>query len=301
MKRMGYNLDRVVLELTDKQHGEYRFGRPLPGVPIGDIGPNIWSAAAPMIEGVKHITLGVGEPLLCNSFKKHLRTVHSLAPDAPIQIDTDGILLSKWAHVCMMYGVKLIRFPFDTLDGNLYKKLTKGLDHSKLIESVQYSVRLNREQGNPIRFKALCHVCEENLTELSDLMLFFHQYRIQEVELYLKTGPAPDVLKKIAKAKKDAQGLGIIIEDKRRTPVTVDAYCKAAYDTVYVRASGEVMPCLEFKENFGSLITQTAQEILDSTRREALQSCVGACEVDWACAECPLVGSFHVGRMRGDG
>jgi len=129
-------------------------------------------ASAFIGQGVRKLRLTGGEPLvrkgfmgLVESLSRHLR---SGALDE-LTLTTNGTRLSEFASDLARFGMRRINVSMDTLKPDLFRKLTRGGDLSKVIAGIDAALAA----GIAVKINAVA-LKDDNAAELPDLIAWAH-------------------------------------------------------------------------------------------------------------------------------
>ena len=86
--------------------------------------------------GIKKVRITGGEPLVRKNILKLINSLKDIDGIDDISITTNGILLSKYVEKLKILGVERINISLDTLDAYKYKKITRGGDFKKVLNSL---------------------------------------------------------------------------------------------------------------------------------------------------------------------
>jgi GTP 3',8-cyclase len=92
--------------------------------------------------GIKKVRYTGGEPLILPDIDKLIFETSKLKGIEDIAVTTNGILLSGMAYSLKMAGLKRVNISLDTLDGERFKKITRGGELSKVIEGIEKAISL---------------------------------------------------------------------------------------------------------------------------------------------------------------
>lgn len=91
--------------------------------------------------GIKKIRLTGGEPLLRNDLNKIISKIKDTGINE-IYLTTNGILLEEKIEELKEAGLCGVNISLDTLDGEIFKKITRGGDIQKVLRGIEKSLEL---------------------------------------------------------------------------------------------------------------------------------------------------------------
>ena len=91
--------------------------------------------------GIKKIRLTGGEPLLRNDLNKIISKIKDTGINE-IYLTTNGILLEEKIEELKEVGLCGVNISLDTLDGEIFKKITRGGDIQKVLRGIEKSLEL---------------------------------------------------------------------------------------------------------------------------------------------------------------
>ena len=91
--------------------------------------------------GIKKIRLTGGEPLLRNDLNKIISKIKDTGINE-IYLTTNGILLEEKIEELKEVGLWGVNISLDTLDGEIFRKITRGGDIQKVLRGIEKSLEL---------------------------------------------------------------------------------------------------------------------------------------------------------------
>ena len=131
----------------------------------------IWLVSALVDLGVKRVRLTGGEPLLRPDLDEIVFSLKTIPGLKELTLTTNGILLGAWAEKLKKSGLDRLTISLDTLDPELFKKLTRRNELARVLEGVEASLSAGF-QGTSLNTVLLRGI---NDGEVGKIIEFAHQ------------------------------------------------------------------------------------------------------------------------------
>jgi radical SAM protein with 4Fe4S-binding SPASM domain len=252
---------------------------------------------------------GHGETLLHRKFTYMLE--QAVSAGCVVTFQTNGTLLtSKMIEEIILLGVSSITFSLDGASAEVFEKIRRGASFERVIGSIaavaEARERLKRDVTLGVEFVAM----RMNIHELPDLVSLAARLGVANIqvahliEYNLSRGQAvtgdPQVLPWIELAEKEAKAKGISLRlpsnlpHVDRLPVSplsgLRKACTEPWDSLVVRANGEILPCCVILEPYGDLSTQSFEEISSNSKYQELRSALLSERPFDQCISCSFYG-----------
>lgn len=93
------------------------------------------------VQGLKHIKITGGEPLVRKGCSHLIRSLKNISGIETVTLTTNGILLEEMAEQLVHAGVDGINISLDTLDAKEYAQITRGGDINKVLRGLETILR----------------------------------------------------------------------------------------------------------------------------------------------------------------
>lgn len=137
-------------------------------------------------EGITKIRITGGEPLIRKGVVNLTGWLSQLDEIEDLSMTTNGILLSEFAQPLNKAGLKRVNVSMDTLKPDLFKKITRGGELSRVWEGIETASKAGL---NPIKINvvAIKGFNEDEILDFAELTLD-HDYQIRFIE-FMPVGP----------------------------------------------------------------------------------------------------------------
>lgn len=223
--------------------------------------------------GIKKVKYTGGEPLLREDLPEIIQESRKIAAIKDISIVTNGILLEKYAQKLSSVGLDRINVTLDTLDPQIYAKITNYED--SLIDQVINGIMTALEYGINLIKVNMVLLKDMNTAELSDLIAFckehnlilqlieliptndlnfFEKYHVDmtEIEAYLIPRSKSIKTRKMQNRKKYFLKDGVEVEIVN--PFHNSKFCSNCH-RIRITSSGMIKPCLMQNNNLVDILT----------------------------------------------
>lgn len=253
---------------------------------------------------------GHGETLLHRKFMYMLEQAVSAGCEVTFQ--TNGTLLTpRIIEEIVLLGVSSITFSLDGASAGVFEQIRRGASFERVVGSIaavaEARERLKRKVTLGVEFVAM----RMNIHELPDLVRLAARLGVADVqvahliEYNLTRGQAvtgdPLVLPWIELAEKEAKAKGISLRLPSNLPQRdgmtaasplsrLRKACTEPWDSLLVRANGEILPCCVIHEPYGDLSTQSFEEIWSNSKYQELRSALLSDRPFDQCMSCTFYG-----------
>jgi len=140
-------------------------------------------------EGITKIRVTGGEPLVRKGVIDLIGWLSQLEGIEDLSMTTNGILLSEFAQSLYQAGLKRVNVSMDSLKPELFKKITRGGELSRVWEGIEMASKIGL---NPIKINVVA-IKGFNEDEIMDFarLTFDHDYQIRFIE-FMPMGPRND-------------------------------------------------------------------------------------------------------------
>ena len=143
----GRDIDYLRISLTPNCNLRCLYCMPKSGIKLPDESLNdeelLYLVKLICKTGIKKIRLTGGEPLLRPKIADLIFKIKSFSDVEEISLTTNGILLENFAQDLVLAGIDSINLSLDTIDENLFKKITRGGDIDKVFLGINAVKKLN--------------------------------------------------------------------------------------------------------------------------------------------------------------
>ncbi|MCL2437710.1 MAG: GTP 3',8-cyclase MoaA [Coriobacteriia bacterium] len=126
-------------------------------------------------EGIKHIRLTGGEPLVRLGIVGLVGQLSKIPQLEDLSMTSNGQLFSKYAEDLKIAGLSRITFSLDSTDANTYRKLTRGGSLEKVFAAIDQALSLG---FSPVKINVLTYQLTEN-----DLLEFIHLMKEKPIHI----------------------------------------------------------------------------------------------------------------------
>jgi radical SAM protein with 4Fe4S-binding SPASM domain len=269
---------------------------------------------------------GHGETLLHRSFMYMLE--QAVSAGCQVTFQTNGMLLTpRKIEEIIRLGVTSITFSLDAASAELYEKIRRGANFEKVVGNIGAVAEIRDRLKRPVLLGMEFVVMRMNMHELPDLVLLAARLGVAHIqvahldEYNLTRGQAvtrdPSILPWIESAEKEAKAHGVSLglpsnlprqegipvkglqsggaadglpPHLRGAPAGLRKACTEPWDSLLVRANGEVLPCCIIHEPYGDLARQSFEEIWSSATYRKLRSALLSDKPFEQCKSCTFYG-----------
>jgi len=149
-------------------------------------------------EGIRHIRLTGGEPLVRKGIVGLVRELSKIPQLEDLSMTTNGILFTQFGEQLKEAGLARVTFSMDSTNPDTFRALTRGGDLSKVYESINLAIELGLA---PVKINALAYqLADDDLLEFMRMVTeepihvrFIEYMPIGHLGRELKISPTPPI------------------------------------------------------------------------------------------------------------
>ncbi|MFQ5574133.1 MAG: GTP 3',8-cyclase MoaA [Terriglobia bacterium] len=112
----------------------------------------VFFAKVAVEQGISRIRLTGGEPLVRKGIVSLVETLSSIRGLEDLSLTTNGVLLSKYAKSLKRAGVRRLNISLDSVDPEIYEKITRGGRLDRVIEGIEACIAAG---FNPVKLNVV--------------------------------------------------------------------------------------------------------------------------------------------------
>lgn len=243
---------------------------------------------------------GWGEPLLARNFLKIFEKVSKYPPD--IFVLTNGMFLDKETGESFIKGrLRYINFSLDAPEEDLYNKIRRGSDFSRVINNIKRFMEQCRDRGYFPYTRFVMVLMKQNIEYFPELIKLASNLGINEVKgVYLIAYSEDmrneslyfykDLTNKIFDKTQDIAGklnVKLTLPDRFGTDSNFfHKECLRPYQELYIQSNGKVRACCFSNEIMGDLTKEDFFQIWNNNKFIDLRRKVNSLNPPEDCKNC---------------